>query len=406
MPVGDSPSDVLSARMDLVADAFRRFNAHPVAERWASFLREGTSHTLTVDLHEPRCVGFVAVGRPSFADINLTVSNVAGIAIGRDGREDAHPYVRYCPTTPSRVYVTVSAVHGTGEVGVMTLIDASAVAPALDDVLGVRPSAQMAGPRTPRASIGADPAQASAIESLRRTLARLPQDTYLPVGEIHSGTLPGQHSAVEPVALQAGHCYVVMAAGGPNVDDLDLVVGGPDRQALGHDVGMDAHPSVRVCPWTNGQHPVEVRMFAGSGQWAMSVVEIRPSEPALPSDIVGVERARAMEIAGDAVRRGFTPMGPPLRGAPWGHAPMIYPIQLRAGRCYLMGAAASDVLTPIEAWLSDATGAVSAADTAERERAVIYHCADRDQRATVTVRAPNGRGEYVYEAFESMGRGH
>ncbi len=395
------PTDALASRADLVAVAFRAQGAHPVAERWVTFLREGNTDTLAVDLAGARCVGFVAVGREAVVDLNLAVSNTAGITIGRDSRGDAHPYVRVCLPGAARIFVSATVARGAGEVAVLTLADPPVVPPALDGILGVRPGGQFAGPRTPRAAVGADPGVLGAVEALRRAIARLPAPTYVPRGEVQSGVLEGQRAAVRSIDLIAGHCYVVLGAGGPGVEDLDLVVGSPDRQPLGHDAAMDARPSVRVCARRNGPHPVEVRMYAGSGEWALGLAEITSTGVALGDDVTGVVRARALEIAGEAARRRMEPSAPPVRGAPWGLNTLAYPIQLRSGRCYMAGAAASETLAPVEMWLADATGAVLASDTGERERAAIYHCARRDERATVTVRTPGGRGEYVYQAFVS-----
>ncbi len=78
-----------------------------------------------------------------------------------------------------------------------------------------------------------------------------------------------------------------------------------------------------------------------------------------------------------------------------------FAVTLRAGRCYVFGAAGDERVAALDLWLSDETGAVLAADTNERERAVVYHCARRDRAVTANVRTQAGRGEYVFQSFES-----
>lgn len=397
-----SPSSELTARADRVAAAFRERGARPVRERWSAFLREGTADSFDATVTQPQCLGFVAVGREGIADLDLVVANGAGVEVARDDRRDAHPYARVCLTGPDTLHIRAQAARGAGEVTVLTVASPPLVPPPLDEVLGVRATSLFAGPRAPRAEVGRDPAAVSATEFLDRLVARLTAQSYVPLGATRSGSLEHQQTTQVTLSLDEGHCYVVQGAGGDHVDDLDLRIASPARVPLAQDVGLDARPSLRLCAPLTGDYTLDVRMFSGSGEWAVRALEIPATVPhRLGDDVQGVERARALEVAGEAARHAMTPLGDALRGAAWMGPVLPFAVSLRAGRCYVFGAAGDERIAAIDLWLSDETGAVLGADTNERERAMVFHCARRDRAVTAHVRTQAGRGEYVFQSFES-----
>ena len=397
-----SPSSELTARADRVADAFRERGARPVRDRWTAFLREGGADSFDATVSRPQCLGFVAVGREGVGDIDLAVANGAGAEVAHDDRRDAHPYVRVCLTTPDTLHIRAQAARGSGEVTVLTIASPPLVPPPLDEVLGVRATSLFAGPRAPRAEVGRDPAATSATEFLDRLVSRLTGQGYPVVGAVRSGTLEHQQTTQVTLSLEQGRCYVVQGAGGDHVDDLDLRIASPTRVPLAQDVGIDARPALRLCAPLSGDYTLDVRMFSGSGEWAVQALEIPASVGhRLGDDVQGVERARALEVAGEAARHAMEPLGDARRGAAWVGPSLPFAVTLRAGRCYVFGAAGDERIAAIDLWLSDETGAVLAADTNERERAVVYHCARRDRAVTANVRTQAGRGEYVFQSFES-----
>jgi hypothetical protein len=105
----------------------------------------------------------------------------------------------------------------------------------------------------------------------------------------------------------------------------------------------------------------------------------------------------------EAARRQMAPLGDAVRGGGWVGAAVPFGVTLRAGRCYLFGAAANEEPGLLDVWVAGRDGAVLAADTNERERAMVFHCPRRDLNATVHVRVQGGRGEFVYQAFEAGG---
>jgi hypothetical protein len=240
----------------------------------------------------------------------------------------------------------------------------------------------------------------SAVDALARAVARLGEG-YSPAGAVLSGTLDHRQTTARTVTLEAGRCYVILGAGSETVDDLDLRIYDADRRPIGNDLATDAHPAVRVCPEDTGVHTAEVVMYAGSGQWALAVEEISEGRVQLPEELSGPARARAQELGVLAWRRGLEPLGPALRGQSWGSAISVRSYAVREGRCYLFAAASGERNSGVELWASDPTGAVLGADTGERERALVYHCAPRSGRVTVSVRPAGGRGDFTFAAFET-----
>ncbi len=401
-PPDGAPVPALAARVARVADAFRARNARPLDTRWNGFVREGTIRTVRFDVTRPQCLGFVAVGTEGFSDLDLAVAGADGTDLGRDDRRDAHPYVRVCVTRPGVLYARIVATRGSGEVSLLTLTAPPLVTPPLDDVLGVRPTSLFAGPRAPRADVGRDPAATDARTLVDRFAERLADGGLRRLGLTQHGTLDHQRTTDVNFSLDEGHCYLVQGAGGDHVDDLDLRMVAPSGLPIAQDLATDARPAMAFCAPMAGEYTVDVRMYAGSGEWAVEVLEIPTTVPhRLGDDVEGVARARALQSANEMARRGLVPMGDAVRGAAWWGAVLPLPVQLRAGRCYAFTAAADERAAALDLWLADDDRAVLGSDSNERERATVFHCARRDRAATVFVRAQVGRGAYVFQAFES-----
>ena len=399
-----APSAALTERLDRVAEAFRSRGAQPVRERWLTFLRQGADDSFSLTLRREQCVGFVGVAREGVDDLDLRVFNHPRVEIDPDGRADAHPYVRVCGRAGDRLTVNLIASRGNGEAAVVTLAEPPVVAPPLSEVLGDRPRGFTAGVRRPRGAVGRDPSAVTVNDAISAAVEPLARLGYRPLGDARRGRLPGQRSTVERFEFQQGRCYVVLGVGGDNVDDLDLRVIGPDRSLLAQDLALDPRPATRFCARLGGAHAVEVRMFAGSGEWAVEALEI-PTDGVEPvrDDIQGTARARLLEFIADARSRGLRPMGEPVRGAGWLDFETRLPLTMVGGRCYRVSAVPSDGLPAMDLWLARGDGAVLAEDIAARDHAEVEHCATTTTEATVRARVPTARGEWVLQVFESGG---
>ena len=153
-----TPVPELADRIARVRTAFRERGAHPFAESTVVFLRQGGARGAALVVDRAQCLGFTVVGMPAMGNLDLRVLNGDGVELGHDVRDDAHPFVRTCVTTPTTLFAMATAVVGTGEVAVLAMADPPPLAPPLGDVLRDRPRGVSNGVRTPRGALGRDPA--------------------------------------------------------------------------------------------------------------------------------------------------------------------------------------------------------------------------------------------------------
>ena len=73
----------------------------------------------------------------------------------------------------------------------------------------------------------------------------------------------------------AGSCYRVFAVGGRGVEDLDLLLRGPEGEDVVADLSHDPFPVLPpnepICIGTPGLYQLEVSVFRGSGRYAVQV---------------------------------------------------------------------------------------------------------------------------------------
>ncbi len=100
--------------------------------------------------------------------------------------------------------------------------------------------------------------------------------SLVPVAPMRRGTLAQGASASHDVEFVANHCYRILAVGGIEVNDLDLVLFGPDGSDLDEDTEGSDYPSLGtvrpICPPSPGTYRVEVRMRSGQGEYGLSVL--------------------------------------------------------------------------------------------------------------------------------------
>ncbi|MFO0627895.1 MAG: hypothetical protein U0325_20120 [Polyangiales bacterium] len=395
----------LEDRVRRVEDVLRARGAVALADRWSAFIPRGALRGFSLATDRPQCLGFVGVSPEGVADLDLFVLDAQGAELARDDRADAHPYARVCSRRAGeRLHVFARAAAGSGEVAVLVVTSPPLVAPPLDDALGGVPTGLVTGPRTPRGAIGADPHRPAPESLVDRLLAPYLAQAWSAVGAAGNGRLRRQEVGRWTLPAEEGRCYLVQGVGGDGVDDLDLVVHGPDGAVVAQDVALDATPAVRFCAEQRGEHPVEVRMYAGSGAWAVRAVEApTPRGAGTMVDLDATGRARHRELVLDAESRGMAPAAEPVRGAPWGSLTQTLRMPVEANRCYLVGAAADAAVVALDVWVSDPAGAVLASDTAERERATVYHCARRAGELMIHVRTATARGSWVLQTFTREG---
>jgi hypothetical protein len=101
-----------------------------------------------------------------------------------------------------------------------------------------------------------------------------------PATTLFRGTLEtGQNQDYEAV-LQPARCFKVIGVGAETVTDLDLFLFDPSGAQIQQDTASDAYPVLGltepICPEAQGNYRVQVRMFAGRGEFAVQVFQTTP----------------------------------------------------------------------------------------------------------------------------------
>lgn len=130
--------------------------------------------------------------------------------------------------------------------------------------------------RFPEPPEGADPLEARLYE-LSRSYAR----NMEPHGDAWAGELDRGQTADHQTVLEGSRCYKVLGVGGPDVDDLDLMIFDPNGVLVDQDDGTDEVPvlglTTAVCPSQGGMFRVHVRMFRGRGAYRVQAARSEPS---------------------------------------------------------------------------------------------------------------------------------
>ena len=97
----------------------------------------------------------------------------------------------------------------------------------------------------------------------------------MPATPIFRGHLEQTQTQDFQAVLQPGKCFKIIGVGGEGVSDLDLYLFDPNNVALQQDTETDAYPVLGlespICPQAAGQFRVQVRMYQGTGDFAVQV---------------------------------------------------------------------------------------------------------------------------------------
>ncbi|MEM9191057.1 MAG: hypothetical protein AAGF12_17870 [Myxococcota bacterium] len=100
-----------------------------------------------------------------------------------------------------------------------------------------------------------------------------------PATPLFRGTLETGDNQDYQAVLQAGRCFKVVGVGGPSVSDLDLFLFDPNGVQVQQDTATDAYPVLglthQICPTAPGAYRVQVRMYAGEGEFGVQVFQTR-----------------------------------------------------------------------------------------------------------------------------------
>ena len=96
-----------------------------------------------------------------------------------------------------------------------------------------------------------------------------------PGTQLFRGTLATGDNQDYQAVLQAGRCFKIIGVGTESVSDLDLFLFDPNGVQVQQDTATDAYPvlglTTPICPEQAGAYRVQVRMYAGSGEFGVQV---------------------------------------------------------------------------------------------------------------------------------------
>jgi hypothetical protein len=147
-----------------------------------------------------------------------------------------------------------------------------------DDASPPTPPPPGTGPVTPPPAAVteiAPPAPGDAIGAQMHTRAQQFAEGMEPGTQLFRGTLQTGENQDYQAVLQAGRCFKIIGVGAPTVTDLDLFLFDPNGVQVQQDTATDAYPvlglSTPICPDQAGAYRVQVRMYAGSGEFGVQV---------------------------------------------------------------------------------------------------------------------------------------
>jgi len=122
-------------------------------------------------------------------------------------------------------------------------------------------------------TVPAEPAPAHPLE--RAIHERAAATTMRPHGAYAHGTLEDGARRDHLLVLEQGRCYRVVAASGPGVEDLDLVLYDDGGMQLRQDRTADPYPMLgdgaEICPERGTAFRLQVRAYRGAGPYAYRI---------------------------------------------------------------------------------------------------------------------------------------
>jgi hypothetical protein len=201
-------------------------------------------------------------------------------------------------------------------------------------------------------------------------------------------------------------CGLVIARGGPTIEDLDLSAYAEDGTPVGADEGPDKEPALMLCP----PHPrriwVSARIAAGHGLVALGAGRVRPADAARARRVYRVKAgpddpqtsigsipqldeklaSHRRDIGGNwqDVRRAPIPLDP--------RTPTRVSASIEAGRCLDALVVPAPDVGHVELLATDVNGAiVGRGQTAGRDRFLVV-CATAETALALEIRPHSGRG--------------
>lgn len=216
-----------------------------------------------------------------------------------------------------------------------------------------------------------------------------------PVGAIVTGSLSEGASYFEDVLIEGDRCYAFLAVGEMTAEDIDLHLYSQSVE-LGDDVEEDPTPSVFWCNAYLTEVTLEVRMYSGSGRFALEVFAFDE-----PSEDVDPALSDKLELLSAQFAGGLVPALSAIAGNGRAGETQTYDIQLVPGRCYVLLAASSRSLEDLDLYLVSPDGRLVDFDDDTEGDPVLRYCVPSGEEAVHQLRVNtfSGFGQYLLGVY-------
>ncbi|MCX7979381.1 MAG: hypothetical protein N2578_10310, partial [Bdellovibrionaceae bacterium] len=233
---------------------------------------------------------------------------------------------------------------------------------------------------------------------------------YSLVGSAIQGAIDARGpSAIHPVEVSAGHCYVVAALGQAG-RDLNLFLIDPLGGSAGQDIGPSEHAAVAFCPALSTRFLARLALASGEmaryllvvyrGRQSVSLSQFF-SDAGVSSASMNPDIQKRLELSErQLTAAGLSRRGNPLEITLAEREEKQLKLAIKAGQCYafvaLGGAGAARVSAQI---VDDAGRVVASSQDPHGPDAVVRYCAEDDRPYRLDVRMASGRGSIFVVAY-------
>jgi hypothetical protein len=354
-------------------------------------LAERQERAFMLSLQRQQCYAFASLGGPGTTDTDLQLVDGSGRTLQVDEADGRDALVRFCAPDTAQYRLLVRLPRGAGPV----FTAAYAQAPAAGQQQDPQTQQQMA------TEMLADSSGGGLDENFALLDADMRARGYETLTAAQTAQLAQGAQQDFPIDLEEDKCYALLGVGDGGVRGLVLSLVDPSGQVVDTDDAGGSRPTVRACTTSGGRYLLRAAMQNGQGSYMVGAYRW-PRGTRGPFGLEGLTYVRFSEMTALLETEGFQfdasyePEQGRLRreGQEGTHT-----IQLSGGQCYSILVAGGAGVRDLDATLFRNGAEVESDTTSRGAFLALRHCVGSNQSFTLTVRATQGAGPYVYQIF-------
>jgi hypothetical protein len=367
-----------------------------VGEANGVVLAERQERAFMLSLQRQQCYAFASLGGPGATDTDLQLVDGSGRTLQADESDGRDAIVRFCAPDTAQYRLLVRLPGGAGPVFTAAYVQAPTAGQQQD------PQAQQVA-----TEMLADSSGGGLEENFALLDADMRARGYETLAAAQQAQLTQGGQQDFPIELEDDKCYALLAVGDGGVRGLQLSLVDPSGQVVDTDDAGGSRPTVRACTTRGGRYLLRTAMRSGQGNFMVGSYRW-PRGTRGPFGLEGLTYVRFSEMTALLETEGFrfdasyAPEQGRLRreGQEGTHT-----IQLAGGRCYSILVAGGAGVRDLDATLSRNGVEVESDTTSRGAFLALRHCVGSNQSFTLTVRATQGAGPYVYQIFTRANAG-